>query len=334
MDANRDNEPRVSRIRTVLFCAFVGSATFAPQLTAAESAGKPMRLIVPFTPGGSSDLVARLLADKLKDALPQRVVVDNRAGAGGMLGTELAAKAPADGQTWLLAYTGTLSISPSLYPKLAYDPVSDFAPVSLVTTSVYLLVVHPALPVASVRALIALAKARPGELNYGSPGNGSAPHLAGALFKSMGRLDIQHVPYKGGSPAMTDLLAGQLHLYFASGPTALAHVKSAKLKLLASTSAARSRLYPDVPTISESGMKGYDITSWYGIVVPAKTPPATVAALHKAVSDTVKRQDFGEQLAVHGVEPMHSTPQEFSSLIRKEIELYATIVRDAHVKAD
>jgi tripartite-type tricarboxylate transporter receptor subunit TctC len=289
---------------------------------------------VPFSPGGSSDLVARLLADKLRDALPQRVVVDNRAGAGGMLGTELGAKAPPDGQTLLLAYTGTFSISPSLYPKIAYDPVADFAPITLVTTSTYLLVAHPTLPVTSVKELVALAARRPGELNYGSSGNGSAPHLAGALFTSMAKIRMQHVPYKGGAPAMIDVLAGQLQVYFGSGPITIPHVKVKKLKLLASTSATRSKLYPEVPTISESGLKGYEMTSWYGVVAPAKTPKATIDSLHTAITEVVKRSDFAEQLAAQAIEPAHTTPAELAALVAREIPLYAKIVKEANVRAE
>jgi tripartite-type tricarboxylate transporter receptor subunit TctC len=304
----------------------------AASLALAADAPKPTRLIVPFTPGGSSDLVARVLADKLKDTW--RVIVENRPSSGGILGTELGAKAAPDGQTLLLAYNGTFSVNPSVYPKLPYDPLNDFAPITLVSTWVYLLVVHPALPVSTVRQLIKLAAARPGELNYGSPGSGSGPHLAAALFQSMAKLNLQHVPYTGGNPAMMDLLAGQLHLYFASGPISLAHVKAGKLKLLAATSERRSRLYPDVPTISESGLKGYDMTSWYGIAVPAKTPKGTIDTLHTALSAAVKRQDFADQLAVHGIEPAHTTPSEFSLLIRREIELYAKIVKEANVKAE
>jgi tripartite-type tricarboxylate transporter receptor subunit TctC len=325
---------RTARWRAACTFAIVLAGGFASPAAAADSTGKPIRLIVPFSPGGSSDLVARLLADKLKDGLPQRVVIDNRAGAGGMLGTELGAKAPPDGQTLLLAYTGTFSISPALYPKIAYDPVADFAPITLVTTSVYLLVVHPTLPVASVKELIALAAKRPGELNYGSAGNGSAPHLAGALFQSMARVSMQHVPYKGGAPAMIDVLAGQLEVYFASGPISIPHVKSKRLKLLAATSAVRSKLYPDVPTIAEAGVKGYEMTSWYGVVVPAKTPKPTIDALYAAITDAVKRPDFAEQLAVQGIEPAHTTPSELAALIGREIPLYAKIVKEAKVRPE
>ncbi len=295
---------------------------------------KPARLIVPYTPGGSSDLVARVLADKLRDELNQRVMVENRPGAAGVVGTDLGAKAAPDGKTLLLAYTGTFSILPNLSPKIPYDPVRDFAPVTTVSTWTYLLVVHPSLPVKSIKELIALAASRPGELNFGSPGSGSVPHFAGARFQSMANLNLVHVPYKGGSPAMMDLLAGQLHMYFASGPIALPHIKTNKLRLLAATSLKRSRLYPDVPTISELGLIGYEITAWYGIVVPARTPKEVVHTTHKAIVSIVKNADYALKLAAHGIEPMHTSPSEFLTLIKNESQLYAEIIKEGNIKAD
>lgn len=300
----------------------------------AAATRKPARLIVPYTPGGSSDLVARVLADKLTDELNERVVVENRPGAGGIVGTELGAKAAPDGKTLLLAYTGTFSILPNLSPQIPYDPVRDFAPVTTVSTWTYLLVVHPSLPVKSVKELRALAASRPGELNFGSPGSGSVPHFAAVRFQNMANLNLVHVPYKGGSPAMMDLLAGQLQLYFASGPIALPHIKTNKLRLLAATSLRRSKLYPDVPTISESGLTGYDITAWYGIAVPAKTPKEIVDATHKAIVNAVKNPDYAPKLAAHGIEPMYTSPGEFLTLIKNEGQLYARLIKEGNIKAD
>ncbi len=295
---------------------------------------KPARLIVPYAPGGSSDLVARVLADKLTDELNQRVIVENRPGGGGIVGTDLGAKAAPDGKTLLLAYTGTFSILPNLSPNLPYDSVRDFVPVTTVSTWTYLLVVHPSLPVKSTKELIALAASRPGELNFGSPGSGSVPHFAAVRFQSMANLNLVHVPYKGGSPAMIDVLAGHLHLYFASGPIALPHIKTNKLRLLAATSLKRSRLYPDVLTISESGLTGYDVTAWYGIAVPANTPKEVVDATHKAIVNVVKNPDYAPKLAAHGIEPTHTSPSEFLTLIRNESRLYAQLIKEGNIKGD
>ena len=309
-------------------------ACACPNAQSADSGARPVRLIVPFAAGGSSDLVARLLSDKLREGLNRRVIVENRAGAGGIAGTELAAQAAPDGNTMLLAYTGTFSISPNLYVRLPYDPIGDFSPVTLVTTWPYFLVVHPSLPVKSVKELIVLAVSRPGELSYGSSGNASGPHLAGALFQTMNKLNLVHVPYKGGSPALMDLLGGRLQIYFGSGPIALPHVKTGKLRMLATTSLVRSKLHSDIPTMSEAGVKRYDITSWYGIVVPAKTPRSIVDAIHKATVDVVKKPEFADALASHAIEPIYNSPAEFSALIRKEIDSYAKLVNEANVRAE
>lgn len=305
------------------------------QVMAGEAASKPpARLIVPFTPGGSSDIVARILVDKLRDGLNQRIIVDNRPGAGGTLGTDLVAKAAPDGQTLLLAYTGAFSINPNLHQKLPYDPLADFALVTPVTTTVYVLVAHPSLPIRTVKDLLALARARPNELNFGSSGNGSAPHLAGALFQVMGKVSMQHVPYRGGGPAIMDVVAGQLQVYFGSGPPILPHVKTGRLRAIASTSAKRSKLYPELPTISESGVPGYEVTSWYGLALPAKTPKPILDALHKATVDVVKRSDFMDALAVQGIETIHMSPGEFTELVKQELVLYARIVKEANIKLD
>ena len=317
-------------------CIALGVLLAGPalQAIAAESAGKPpARIIVPFTPGGSSDLVARLLAERLREELGQMLVVDNRPGAGGTVGTDLAAKSAPDGQTLLLAYTGTFSINPHLQ-KLPYDPIADFTPITQVTTTAYLLVVHPSIPVKSARELLALAASRPGELNYGSSGIGSAPHLAGALFAVMGKLNLIHVAYRGAGPAMLDLVSGQLHVYFGSGPAVLPHIKTSRLRMLAATSANRSKLYPDVPTISESGLKGYEMTSWYGLVLPAKVPKPIVDALHKAAVDVVKRKDFAEPLAALGLETIHMSPAQFAAFIRDELVLYGKVVKAANIKPE
>jgi len=323
------NDPRISiALRAVL-------ASLAPQALASEAPAKPpARIVVPFTPGGSSDLVGRLIADRLREGQNQRFVVDNRPGAGGVVGTELVAKSAPDGQVLILAYTGTFSINPHLYKSLPYDPVADFTPITPVTTTVYLLVVHPSVPAKSVKELVALATARPGDLNYGSSGNGSVPHLGGAMFSAMAKVKLTHVPYRGASPAMIDLVSGQLHVYFGSGPPVLPHVKTGRLKMLASTSAERSKLYPDVPTIAESGIKGYAMTSWYGLALPAKAPKAMVDALHRAATDAVKRSDFVDPLAAQGLETLYMSSAEFAALIKEEMAFYGKIVRAADIRLD
>jgi len=294
---------------------------------------KPIRFIVPYPPSGSAYLVARLLAEKYTERWNQRVVIDNRGGAGGIVGTELGAQAPPDGYTLTLAYVGTFAVNPGLHRKLPYDPVNGFAHVSLLTSMTYLLVVHPASPATSVKGLIALAQERPG-LTYASSGNGSAPHLAGALFASMAGLKMVHVPYKGGGPAMIDTLGGHVQLYFASGPNAYPHVRANRLRLLGVTSAARSPLSPDAPTIAESGLPGYETTAWYGLVAPAKTPRAIVDRLHAETVRALALPDVKEKFAAQGVETVGSTSAAFLETIRNDTKKYAAVIRDAGLRAD
>ncbi len=294
---------------------------------------KPVRLIVPYPPAGSADAVARLLAEKLGEKWRERIIVDNRGGAGGIVGTEMGAQAQPDGYTLLIAYVGTFSVNPSVYRKLPYDPLKDFAPVTLLTSMAYLLVVHPSSPAKSVKGLIDLAAARPG-LTYASSGNGSAPHLAGALFQSMTRLNLVHVPYKGGGPAMIDLLGGHVQLYFASGPNALPHVRANRLRLLAVTSAGRSQLVPEVPTVSESGLPGYETTSWFGLVAPARTPKAIISKLNGESLKVLGLPDVKERLFMQGVEAVGTTPEAFFDTIRNDTKKYATVVKEAGIRAE
>ena len=295
---------------------------------------KPLRLIVPFAAGGGSDLVARTVAQKLTETLGQPVVVDNRAGAAGTIGAEIAAKAPPDGHTLLMGSSGPLAINPSLYAKLPYDAARDFAPVALVTIMPFLIVTHPSLPVQSVKDLVALARARPGELNYGSPGNGSTTHLANELLKAMTGIRITHVPYKGVAPAATDLISGQVQVLTGDLSTLLPHVKSGRMRGLAVTSARRSSLLPAMPTVAESGVPGYDATGWFGVLVPAGTPAPIVERLNAAIVKGASSPDARERLAALGGEVAAGTPEQFAAYVRSEAAKWGKVIRTIGVKAE
>jgi tripartite-type tricarboxylate transporter receptor subunit TctC len=245
---------------------------------------KPIRLVVPFTPGGSTDILARLVGQRLYEALGQQVIIDNRPGAGGTIGMEMAARAAPDGYTMVMGHIGTLAVNPTLYAKLTYDPVKDFEPVTLLAKIPNMMAVNPAVPVKSVKELIALAKAKPGTLTYGSGGNGSAAHLATEYFKLMAKVDMIHVPYRGTAPGVTDLIAGQINMMLTGVPPLIQHVKAGKLRGIAVATAQRLPLLPELPTIAEAGVPGYEATQWYGILVPAKTPPAVVKRLYDEIA--------------------------------------------------
>jgi len=293
---------------------------------------KPIRFIVGFTPGGTSDVVARLLSAKLAETWTQPLVVDNRPGAGGNLAVEIVARSAPDGYT-LLCASSSFSIIPSLIRELSYNPLKDFAPVTLMTSAPYLLVLHPAVPAQSVKELIVLAKAQPGKLNYASAGAGSTLHLAGELFKSLAGVDIVHVPYKGAT-GITDLIAGAVQLSFAGVPQTLPHVKAGRLKALAVTTARRATVVPDLPTIAEAGVPGYDVDPWYGVIAPAGAPRAIIEQLNGAFARALNAPDVKEKFMLQGLEPRASTPAEFSGLIEKEIAKWSKVVRDAGIKAD
>jgi len=293
---------------------------------------KPIRFIVGFTAGGTSDVVARLLAVKLAETWTQPLVVDNRPGAGGNLANEIVARSAADGYT-LLCASASFSIIPSLNRDLSYNPVKDFAPVTLASSAPYLLVLHPAVPAQSVKELIALAKAQPGKLNYASAGSGSTLHLAGELFKSLAGVDIVHVPYKGAT-GITDLIAGAVQLSFAGLPQTLPHVKAGRLKALAVTTLRRAAAVPDLPTIAEAGVPGYEVDPWYGVIAPAGTPRAIIDRLNAAFARALAAPDVKEKFMLQGLEPHATTPLEFSALIEKEIAKWSKVVRDAGIKAE
>ncbi|MGE5526651.1 MAG: tripartite tricarboxylate transporter substrate binding protein, partial [Rhodospirillaceae bacterium] len=298
-------------------CPLVTSAADMPQAYPT----KPLRFVVGFAPGGGTDTVARILAQKLGEAFGQSVVVDNRAGAGGNIANALVATAPADGYT-ILFVSASFAIHPSLYRKLPYDPAKDFTPVSLASSSPYLLALHPSVPVRSVRDLIAFAKSQPGKLNYASAGAGSTLHLAAELFKSMAGVDIVHVPYKGAN-GITDLIAGAVQLTFAGLPQTLPHVKAGRLHGLAVTTSQRAAAIPELPTIAEAGVPGYEVDSWYGVLEPAGTLPARVEKLSGAIRSALREPDVKAKFAAQGLEPRGTSPGDFGAYIAREMPKWA-----------
>ena len=306
-----------------------------PLLAAAQAyPNKPIRVIVAVPAGGTPDVVMRMVAPGLSNLLGQQLVVDNRGGAGGLIGAELAAKAPPDGYTLFWSAPGPLTIQPLLHKQTAYDPLSDFAPVSLVSIGPYLLLTHPSVPVKTVKELIALAKAQPGKLNYSSAGNGSTNHLATELFKNMAGVNITHVPYKGGPQALTDAIGGHVDLTFNSIPPAAPHVKAGRLRLLGISSAKRSPLLPEVPTVSEAGVPGYEWITWFGLLAPARTPKPIVARLNAALVEVVRTPEIKSQFEVLGYITVGSSPEEFATFIRAEAQSHAKAAKLSGVKVD
>ena len=294
---------------------------------------KPVRVVVPFPPGGGTDVVARMVMQKLSERLNANFVIENRSGAGGMIGTEIVAKSAADGYT-LAMVSGSHAINPGLYKKMAYDAVYDFSPITLLVSGPALLVVHPSVPAKNVRELIAVAKARPGKLHYASAGNGTPPHLAAELFKSMAGIDMVHVPYKGNALAFTDLISGQVSLSFPTIPSALPQVKSERLRALAVTSARRTTVLPELPTIAESGVRGYEASSWYGLLAPASTPAAITGKLNQAVVQIVHQPEMKERFREQGLDPVGNTPAEFTKLLHAEIAKWRKVIAAAGAKVD
>jgi tripartite-type tricarboxylate transporter receptor subunit TctC len=294
---------------------------------------KPIRLIVSFPPGGSDDAHGRLIAERLGDILGRQIIVDNRPGAGGMLGQDIAAKAPGDGYTLLLA-GATIVIKPIFYPKIPYDFMRDLTPVSQIVTTRYVLVVHPSLPVKSARELIALAKAKPGKLNFASSGVGATPHLCGELFKQLADVNIVHVPYKGGGPAMTDLIAGQVDMSFATMGSSVGFVQGGKLRALAVTSPDRSKLLPQVPSMAEAGVPGYEMTGWYALFAPSATPREIITQLNVAVGSALTSPELQERLYKLGSEPAPSTPEQMLQRLREETVRLTKVITTAGIKSD
>ena len=295
---------------------------------------KPIRLIAPTTPGSPPDVRARWIAAALTPALGQAVVVENKAGAGGTIGTEAAAKSAPDGYTLVLAHQGTFAISPHVYARTGYDPIADFAPVTRLVASPMVLAVHPDMAVKSVADLIRLAKEKPGQLTFGSAGNATPPHMAGELFRRTANIDVVHVPYKGASPALLDLIAGRLSYTIDGTPIQLPQVKAGKIRALAVTSAKRLASLPDVPTVSESGLPGFEYWSWMGICAPAGTPREIVSRLNRTIVGILSTPQAREWLAAQGGEPAGETPEEFAAFIRTEYAKWGDVVRASKITAD
>lgn len=316
--------------------AFAGVALLGglPSAQAQNWPTKPVRFIVPFTPGGGNDTIARLIGQKLTTVIGQQVVIDNRAGAGGTIGAEAAARSAPDGYTMFLAGVATHGINPNLRKKLPYDPVKDFEPVSLIAQAPLLVVVHPSLPVRNTRDLIALAKAKPGQVTYASNGAGGSSHMAVELFNMMTNTKMLHVPYKGLSPALTDLISGQVQVMFSSAVAMLPQVKAGRLRAIAMTGSKRSPALPDLPTVAESGVPGYETGSWYGVVMPAGTPKPIVNRLAKEIATIAKSPEINERLVDDAAIPVGSTPEEFGAFIRKELARWAKVVRQGHISVE
>ena len=293
---------------------------------------KPVRLIAPSSPGSGVDIVARFYAQKLGAQIKQQVVVENRAGAGANIGAEIAAKAAPDGYTLFMG-TPAHTINPSLYRRLNYDIIRDFVPVSQVSSGQYVVVVHPALPVKNLQQLIALAKARSGQLNYGSAGSGNATHLAAELFRAMAGVNIVHVPYKGSGPALIDLVGGQTQFMFSNLTAALPHIKSAKLRALAVTGEKRTPIVPELPTVAEAALPGYAVTSWYGLLAPAGTPQEIVVRLNTETGNAMRAPEMKERLAAEGADPMAGSAAAFAALLKSEVAKWAGVVKQAGLAA-
>jgi tripartite-type tricarboxylate transporter receptor subunit TctC len=294
---------------------------------------KPIRIIVPFPPGGISDVMSRVFGQKFTDAWNQPVIVENRAGAGGNIGTEIVAKSPPDGYTLVMGSIGTHAVNVSLFSKLPYDPVRDFAPVALVIEADGLLVLHPSVPVKTVKDLIALARARPGQLVYASAGNGTAAHLAGELFKSMAKIDLVHIPYKGNVPAISDLVGGQTSMLFATLPTVLPLAKAGKLHALAVTGAQRNPTVPDVPTMADT-LPGFEVTNWIALFAPAGTPGDIVAKLNAEIMRIMRLPDVQSRLVNEGAKFTPNTPSEFAAFVKAEITKWGKVIKDTGARVD
>jgi len=330
------NFPRPARVPAGCVAMIVMAGLAGQAIVAAAQAfpAHPAKLVVPFPPGGPLDAVGRAIADKLTQAWGQSVVVENKPGAGGNIGADFVAKSAPDGYTVVMGALSTHAVNPSLYPKMPYDAAKDFAPITLVAITPNVLVVNPSLPVNSVKELIAYAKSNPGKLSFGSGSNGSAGHLAGELFKADTGTDMVHIPFKGGAPAMQALLAGDTQLMFDNLANSMQQVKAGKLKALAVTTAKRSPLAPDLPTMAEAGVPGFDISTWFGLMAPAGTPPDVVAKWNADVVKILNSPDMREKLTAQGAEAAPDTPAEFSAFIGRELAKYARIVKVSGAKVD
>ena len=327
----------MNRVRAAIFAAFVAAVAAAGHAGSASAEvypNRPVRIVVPYSPGGTTDILARALAQKLAEALGQQVVIDNRPGAAGMIGADLVAKAVPDGYTVLMASVAEVAINQSLYGKMTYDPVRDLAPVTLAGVTPLILVIHPSIPASSVEELLAHTKAKPGQFTFGSPGNGSVQHLSGELVKTVAHVDWVHVPYKGAPAVLADVLGGQVSMFFAGMPPAMPHVKTGRLRALAVTTAKRSPAAPEIPTMEEAGVPGFDISNWFGVFVPAATPKDVIAKLNREISKALQLKDVRERMADQGLETVGNTSEQFSAFLRAEIAKYAKLIQVSGARAD
>jgi tripartite-type tricarboxylate transporter receptor subunit TctC len=328
--------PHSLHVRSVIGVLALGALTVLPSYVVAASPpypDRPLRVIVPFPPGGSTDTVVRVVGQKLTESLGQQVVVDNRPGAGTIIATEIASRAPADGYTLLIA-SAAFTVNPSLYAKLPYNPEKDFAPVTQLAAAPNILVVHPSIQASSMKDLIALAKAKPRQLNFGSAGAGSSNHLAGEMLKTMAGIDIVHVPYKGDAPAVTDLLSGQIQMLFIGPPPVVPHIKAGKLKAIAIASRKPSPLMPQLPTVADSGLPGFESTVWSGLLMPAGAPASAIDRVHREIARLIKLPDVQERFVSLAFDPIGSSPAEFRSYLRDEMRRWSEVVKRAGIKME
>ena len=317
--------------RVVLACFFISAAGGA---CAQAYPLKPVRLVSPYPPGGANDILARIIGPKLGEYLGQQIVIENRGGATGNIGADYVAKAAPDGYTILMGQASNLTINISLMSKMPYDPVKDLSPVTLVASSPNLLVVHPSLPVRTVKDLVVLAKAKPGSVNYASSGSGSAGHLAGELFKRVAHVDMVHIPYKGAAPALTDVVAGQAQLYFTSPISSTPFVRGGRLRMVAVTSLQRSPSMPDIPTIAESGYPDFEVVSWWGLLTPAATPKEIISKLHTEIVRVLALPETKAKFADQGADVASNTPEQFAAYIKSEIAKWGRLIRELGVKSE
>ena len=322
----------IARTLAGMLLFFLGAALPATAQTTYPA--KTIRIVVPYTAGGGTDIVARIIAQKLGEAWGQQVIADNRPGASGMIAGEIVSKSPPDGYTLIMGYTGDVAINQSLFKKMTFDPVKNFTPVALAATAPMLFVVHPSVPATNVKQVIALAKARPGQLVYASAGVGQPGHLAFELLQHSAKIQLTHVPYKGGAPAVTDLVGGHVMMFFSGIMPAIPHVRSGKLRAIAVSTSKRSPVAPEVPTMIEAGMPGFDLPTWYGVLAPAGTPRDVVTKLSTEVTRAISLPDVKERLLREGADPAPSTPEQFAQFIQSEVAKYASIIREANVRAD
>jgi tripartite-type tricarboxylate transporter receptor subunit TctC len=317
-----------------VLAALAMSCAPAGSVAAQAYPSKPIRMIVPSAPGSGPDIMARSIGQKLAEAWGQSVIVDARPGAGGIIGSELAAKAPPDGYTLIMGNAGSHSVNPSLYPKLPYDPLRDFAPVTLVSVAPNVLIVHPSLPVKSVKDLIALTRSRPGEISFGSGGNGSSAHLSGEMFRTLAGVKIVHVPFKGAPAAVLGVITGEISMAILNLPPALPHIRSGRLKALGVSTAKRSAAAPELPTIAEAGLPGYEATAWFGVLAPASTPRDIVMKLNGEIVRSLRTNEMRKRILADGGEVVGGTPEAFTEVMKRDIAKWAKVVAASGARAD